>query len=578
MRNSTLFSCITILIVILGLQNVSGQWLYNGTHIYNGNAGNVGIGNNAPTKLLDVGKNMTEPTAVVRNLGGSGGATFEMIDVASGADWKFKATAFGGFKIRDNANSLDYMTFEPGNGYIGIGKSDPASRLDVDGNFKLDNSTNYSFITIDHSYDHGQSGLHFTNQGADRGWIYFDEDDSLLRFSANHTMNADYALVITKNSNVGVGIANPLSPLEVHPNNNNVVRLAREDFLQRSYFYNREVVAEGDGQSAILAFRSREAQNDGIGYASGLANTAMIGHDFYGDSYCFGIIGYNYNAYNRAGGILGANETASYWGSLGYRNSGSTNYGGYFTSYTSGAGKAGQQPQIGIGIGAWGDLFGADIHGKLYGVYAEGEHYAMFSNGTVYKNDLDVHLQADGTGKNTVLYTYVSTDVCVQTSGTATLSSGSADIQFDPAFTTIASKTEPVVITVTPIGECNGIHLKSVSASGFTIAENNAGKSNVTVNYIAIGKRAGYENPGLAAEVVDAQYTTKLSQGLHADADMQTDGKGLYYENGQLEVGIHPSTIPDISSRKEETIIKTEIVSQQKGISDNQKPGEPFDK
>jgi hypothetical protein len=274
------------------------------------------------------------------------------------------------------------------------------------------------------------------------------------------------------------------------------------------------------------------------------------GYSWSGDPFTFGITGFNLNDYTRCGGTFGGEVYANYWGALGYKNSGSTGYGGYFTSYTNGSGKGSNQTNIGIGIGAWGDLLGADIHGKVYGIYAEGENYAMFSNGVVYKNDLDVHLQKNREGNNRVLYTNVSTDVTVQTSGKATLSDGRAIISFDPVFADIVSSEEPVVVTVTPIGNCNGVHLLDVTSKGFTVAENNSGKSNVTVNYIAIGKRAGYENPQLAKEVVEKGYTDKLARGLHNDADTKTNGEGLYYENGELVVGVHPSTLPDPNKPK----------------------------
>lgn len=60
--------------------------------------------------MLQVQKNMTEPMITVQNLGGTGGATFTIIDNASGANWKFKATLNGGFNIRDHANLLDVIT------------------------------------------------------------------------------------------------------------------------------------------------------------------------------------------------------------------------------------------------------------------------------------------------------------------------------------------------------------------------------------------------------------------------------------------------------------------------------------
>jgi hypothetical protein len=132
-----------VLTVFIGQNDAISQWAVNGSNLSNTNSGNVGIGNNSPTTLLYVGKNMTEPSITVRNLGGSGGATYTMIDDVSGANWKFKATNTGGFKIRDNANALDVVTIEPnsfanaiyikGTDNIGIGTAnpDPSAAVDV---------------------------------------------------------------------------------------------------------------------------------------------------------------------------------------------------------------------------------------------------------------------------------------------------------------------------------------------------------------------------------------------------------------------------------------------------------------
>lgn len=135
---------VLVLFMMAGLANA--QWAVNGSHIYNTNAGNVGIGMNAPTSLLDVAKSMTEPTISVRNLGSNGGATYRMYDQLSGADWKFKATNTGGFKIRDNAFSLDVMIVEANSaanviyinaaGNVGIGTAAPSEKLAVNGNIK----------------------------------------------------------------------------------------------------------------------------------------------------------------------------------------------------------------------------------------------------------------------------------------------------------------------------------------------------------------------------------------------------------------------------------------------------------
>lgn len=59
-------------------------------------------------------KNATAPYFVVHNEGGAGGAGFRYIDDASGSDWNIKATALGGFKLRDNTAGHDVFQIENG--------------------------------------------------------------------------------------------------------------------------------------------------------------------------------------------------------------------------------------------------------------------------------------------------------------------------------------------------------------------------------------------------------------------------------------------------------------------------------
>jgi hypothetical protein len=296
--------------------------------------------------------------------------------------------------------------------------------------------------------------------------------------------------------------------------------------------------------------------NSGIvGSGYGMINTlgGVRGYNYWGNAYTFATAGYSYLDYARSGGNIGSNNGGTIWGVLAYKNSSSTIYGGYFTSYTNGTGKD-DMASVNVGMGAWGDLFGADIHGKVYGAFIEGENYATYTHGNSFHKGLDIHLQENGSNKNTVLYTSVSTDATIQTSGFATISDGNASISFNQAFTEAVSETEPIIVTVTPMGNSNGFYLTGVSPDGFVVAENNQGKSNVTVSYIAIGKRKGLENPQLPEEVVAADYTAKLAQGLHNDNDTQTDGAGLYYENGQLVVGKHSSAFPDPNKQAKNTI------------------------
>jgi len=130
-----------------GMREADLDWEVIGNDVVTGHGGsyptgNVGIGNNAPGSLLYVAKNTGEPTITIRNLGGSGGATYSMVDDLSGANWKFKATMYGGFKIRDQANSRDVFSIEPNSdanalyiksgGNVGVGTNAPDSSAALD--------------------------------------------------------------------------------------------------------------------------------------------------------------------------------------------------------------------------------------------------------------------------------------------------------------------------------------------------------------------------------------------------------------------------------------------------------------
>jgi len=294
------------------------------------------------------------------------------------------------------------------------------------------------------------------------------------------------------------------------------------------------------GYCAIRGESSAGNTASGSGY--GLSSlSAITGFQRSDSSYAFGTIGYIEELGTRSGGTLGAYHyiTIDYWGCLAYKSSSGTIYGGYFTSSTSGSGKSFNtaSPGVNCGIGAYGDLFGADIHGHIYGTFTEGENYGLYSNGHIFQNALSVHLQENEDRTNTVLFSNVSTEVTVQTSGVGRLSAGRGRIGFDENFQKTASPDYPVIVTVTPIGPSQGIYLETADATGFSIRENNGGRSDIEFTYIAIARRKGYENPQLPSEVIAPDYLDKLSRGLHNDADTETDGEGLYYIDGILSVG-----------------------------------------
>ncbi len=132
--------------ILTGLALALSQFVVADDALHITSSGDVGIGTNTPDYLFEVEQFATEPHIVIHNTGSNGGATFRMIDDLSGADFKFKATQFGGFKIRDHGNTQDVFTIEAqsgathaiyvdSNGNVGIGATTQtvATALSVNG-------------------------------------------------------------------------------------------------------------------------------------------------------------------------------------------------------------------------------------------------------------------------------------------------------------------------------------------------------------------------------------------------------------------------------------------------------------
>ena len=75
-------------------------------------------------------------------------------------------------------------------------------------------------------------------------------------------------------------------------------------------------------------------------------------------------------------------------------------------------------------------------------------------------------------------------NIDIQDKGINKLSNGTAHIAFDKNYSQIIDDSKPIIVTVTTIGENNGVHLVSVDKNGFTIKENRNGNSNIYFNWV----------------------------------------------------------------------------------------------
>jgi hypothetical protein len=118
MKRSGIFSlCASALALLLMSRPVFGQWAFNGTHIYNTNSGNVGIGTSNPGAKLSVNANRAvfEGTSI---LGGYGASAYAMELQATGTSGNVYLGLVGG--INGSNAQITYLVTAPQFGYTGI--------------------------------------------------------------------------------------------------------------------------------------------------------------------------------------------------------------------------------------------------------------------------------------------------------------------------------------------------------------------------------------------------------------------------------------------------------------------------
>jgi hypothetical protein len=304
------------------------------------------------------------------------------------------------------------------------------------------------------------------------------------------------------------------------------------DNKYQMYISRQQTTANGDGQHTTYSFRTRNSQNDGTGYGQSVSNSALAAHNFWGDLYTFGISGTSYNDYTRTGGTLGADVNGTYWGALGYRNSGSINYGVYGSAaYSSGSGFAPSSEDAGIGGGFFG-MVGTMSKGTVIGQLNAGELFASYNMGDVYTSGNNIELVNVG---EEVIPAYASTSASptAYDKGTAQMSQGEVRITFDEQYTKMLGETPAV--TITPMGQCNGVYIVSVDKKGFTVKELNDGHSSVQISWIAVGNRVSADRKQVPEFVTKPSFNSNLAKVMFNDADRKHSAEGIWWDGSTLQ-------------------------------------------
>lgn len=470
---------------------------------------------------------------------GDAGSSGQILSsTGTGTNW-VTAPSGGGGGWTDGGTSV-YLTTSTDN--VGIGTSSPSAKLDI----KEHTDTGIMlYLTDDNSSsgDLAHKAIQVQTQGTIQSWL---ATNGTAYFSGN----------------VGIGYSSPASQLAVGGAGSS----SYKGYFQNTATANgtRTLYAYQSGQPSSISyhvyalFGKANMSSTSGGYYHGIRGEAYRTSSGSGRSYGVeGHAGYASSGYNYAvyGYLRYTNNGAGVFGTLSGDIGLGSRYGGYFSGGHArpapgdgdGSGHGGDDGGIytDIGIGASGNLFGADIHGEIYGIYTEGGRYASYDHGDRFVDGLDVHLHDVRAADRMPLYTNVSTDVSVYSSGYGELRDGTARLLFDESFAKVVSGDIPVVVTVTPMGSCNAIYISEVDEKGFTVLESNDGRSNIRFSWIAVGRRAGYENPQLPEEVIASDYNSKIKEALTPIPDPGDDTSpihesSLYYQKGELKVGTLP--------------------------------------
>ncbi len=193
--------------------NVQAQWTLSGNNIYNTNTGNVGIGTTTPWDKLDVrggilGYSATAPAYL--NLQSDYSDAFILlckkpdyqsyIRYQSGASIKIKTGLIytDDYSIGDGVGNI-WTTVKQTNGYVGIGTTSPANKLDIQG------PTSASLPTVRVNTADNGAEINIGVDASSVGWTgSTNATDFAIKTGGTDRLHINYST-----GNVGIGTTNP---------------------------------------------------------------------------------------------------------------------------------------------------------------------------------------------------------------------------------------------------------------------------------------------------------------------------------------------------------------------------------
>lgn len=271
-------------------------------------------------------------------------------------------------------------------------------------------------------------------------------------------------------------------------------------------------------------------------------------------AYKFGVFG-NGGTSARSGGVLGNNYGLSL-GALGYYTSGLVNtsvygFGAAFTTGLAGGRFSSQIPifnemNSNIGIGIYGGVMGGWIKGLVYGTNFSGEKYGVYVHGNTVTNSRYVQLNNSNDGSEKRIASYATTALTneLTAKGKIQLINGQAIVMLDNNFKNLCEESS-LIITATPMGNCNGVFIEQINKDGFVIKELNNGSSNVNVSYIISGTLKN-KSDFTEEDVLSKNFEKNMDGVMHNENDQNSPALPIWYDGQNVR---HDAVDPSIRAK-----------------------------
>jgi hypothetical protein len=280
------------------------------------------------------------------------------------------------------------------------------------------------------------------------------------------------------------------------------------------------------------------ATSAGTSYAGSGVRAGVYGYNICGANYNFGISGFNGGSTNRTGAVHGA-YTSTTWSSMGYQNSGGSAFGLYATAaLTTGVGFLSNNSKSNIGIGSYGDLIGSWTRGEVMGHISSGELFSSYNLGDEYTSGHQIEL-VETNNEKTPAYSVTSTEIKIYADGKAELNNGIATVKFSDSFIKLLGDNPN--ITVTPIGESEGLHIKEITKTGFTVKENKNGTSSVQFTWIAVGNRIDdKDKSAIPSDLTDKNFNKNMKEVMFNESDTKHSAKPIWWDGSKIRFDALP--------------------------------------